>query len=388
MIFTTDRKELIAAIAIAGRVVPKKTPWPILQNLKIVTNAERVTLIGSDGDMTFEVDVPADVETEGVACLPFDPLAKFLGAARTESVKISADDLSAKVQAGRNRVGLSVANVRDYPNYTPPDGDMPELDALSFCQALRFCLAATEDSEARYYLAGVNMSEREDGVHAWGTDGKSAHKAIIHGATEIGGGATLPIAAANVALSVADKRDVIRFMIGGKGWHLARDGMRIWGKVIDGSYPDMDRVIGQFENWQEILTIPRDELSDAISIATVGAEQDSDKSRNVVLHARIGKPMAIKGFKASIGVTQAGYAEVETEAKSEFASPVSAKLLTAAIAGMDGDGISIFGCNEEGRPAIKVTPAQESATLSLTAIALGLRASVEQMGLDDVEDAA
>lgn len=388
MIFTADRKELIAAIAIAGRVIPKKTPWPILQNLKIVTNAERVTLIGSDGDMTFEVDVPADVETEGVACLPFDPLAKFLGAARTESVKISVDDLSAKVQAGRNRVGLSVANVRDYPNYTPPDGDMPEIDGPSFCRAIRFCLAATEDSETRYHIAGTNISERDGDVHVWGTDGHSAHHAIIADLPGIGGGATLPIAAANVALSVADKRETIRFMISDRGWHMARDGMRVWGKVVDGTFPDMDRVTSQFDGWEEVVTATRDDLSGAISVATVGAEQDSDKSRNVVIHARAGHPVAIKGFKASTGVTQAGYAEIEIDAKSDFAAPISAKYLGAAIAGMDDDEVSIFGCDANGRCGIKVTPAQSSATLTLSATILALRASAAQMGIEDNEVAA
>ena len=65
MIFTVEAKDFRAALQIAGRVIPSKSPWPILTNLKIVTNDDRVTLTGSNGDMTFEADVPAEIETEG-----------------------------------------------------------------------------------------------------------------------------------------------------------------------------------------------------------------------------------------------------------------------------------------------------------------------------------
>ena len=88
MKFACDTKAFIAAMGVAGRVIPQKTHIPILQTIKIVTNDSRVTLVGSDGDMTLEMDVVATVQTEGVICLPFEPLSKFVGASKSDSVTI------------------------------------------------------------------------------------------------------------------------------------------------------------------------------------------------------------------------------------------------------------------------------------------------------------
>lgn len=386
MIFTCDAKELSAAIAIAGKVIPAKSPWPILANIKIVSNDSRVTLIGSDGDTTLEVDVPADVQTEGAACITFDPLAKFCASAKGERVTVSISATEARISTGRSRIGLNVARLEDYPNYTPPEGEIADLDADTFCQALRFCLAATEDSEVRYHIAGVNVSETDGDVTLWGTDGNSAHRAVLVGVPAIGGGATLPIMAAQTVLAMADKHDAMRFMISERGWHLTSGAMRAWGKVIDGQYPSMGGVVAQFGEWRPLAVSSRADLTAAIGIATIGTERDSNKAHNVALVADPGAKMVIKGFKASSGVTNAGYAEMEVEGRERFAAPVSAKYLSAALAGITGDEIALF-CAGEGRTAIQVRPAQGSVSLTLEATIMTQRASLAEMGVKWAEAA-
>jgi len=382
MILTAETKPFRAAMQTVGRVVPAKSPWPILTNLKLVTNDDRVTLIGSDGDMTVEADVPANVETEGVACIPFAPLAKFIGAAKADLVKISMDGNAAKVSASRSRIALSAWPVDDYPNYRPPEGEPVTLDRDSFVAALRFAVAAAEDDEVRYHIAGPNISEKPGQVDFWGTDGKSAHHATLHGIDAIGGGGTLPMSAAMVILAAAEKAESVAFMICARGWHLATPGLRLWGKVIDGQYPDMERVISQFEDWSEITIAANDDLSAALSVASCGAEQDSGKSRNLILRAREGEPIVLRGQKAMGGVLAAGRAEMEAEGQMEFAGAISAKYLSAAVAGIPEKDLAIEGCVQEGSAigkAIRVKPAQSSNTLDMSALIMALRVSEAEM---------
>ncbi|WP_299663867.1 DNA polymerase III subunit beta [uncultured Ruegeria sp.] len=371
-----DTKALKDAMGIAGRVVPVKTVWPILTNIKFVANDDRVTLIGSDGDMTFEADVPAEIETEGEVCVPFASLSKFMGAAKSEMVKISDDGKAVKAQAGRSSIALSPSNLGDYPNYRPIDGDPVVLDVPTFCHALRFCAAAVQDSEVKFHIAGPNISEGAGELHVWGTDGQSAHHAILSEIDEIGGGGTLPIAAAQVVLAVAEKVEAMRFMINERGWFLDAGSVRVWGKVIDSPFPDMAKVEERFTDWQDVLHAPNDDLANAISVATCGSETDTEKSSSLILRAYSGQPVVLRGRKSSIGVVQAGRAEIDVEAQCDGCGVASARLLTSALSGLKADDVSLSMSLEDGfAQAVTLKPSQRNANLQLSALILAQRAS-------------
>lgn len=380
MIFTVETQAFAAAVASAAKVIPAKSPWPIMTCLKLVTNDDRVTLIGSDSDTTLEIDVPAEVETEGAICIPFQPLAKFCAAAKPDTIKITITDKEAKAQAGRSRIALSVQSLDDYPHYRPPEGDPVTVDGPTLCHALRFCVAATEEDEVRYNIAGPNFSEGGGFVDVWGTDGKSAHRARIADLDGIGGGGTLPMSAAHVVLALADKAETIDFMICERGWHLMTEGRRVWGKVVESVYPDMERVIGQFNGWRDVATITRDDLTAAVSIATCGTEQDSTKSRNLVIRTAKDSPVIVRGHKVSTGVLHAGRAETEATGLSDFLGVVSSKYLTGATSGMKADDFLIEGAMEgEIANAIRVKPAQASATLDLMALVMAQKANLGEL---------
>lgn len=378
MMFIADTKEFRTALQIAGRVIQSKSPWPVLECLKIVTNDNRITVIGSDANTTFEADLSAEVQTEGVACIPFGTLQKFIASAKADQCKVAVEDRAAKISAGRSRIALGVWPESDYPNYRPADGDPISLDRDTFCAALRFALAAATDDEVRYSIAGPNFSEGADGISVWGTDGSSAHLAKISGVTQIGGGGTVPRPGAHVALSVAEKAESVAFMVCNRGWHLATPNVRVWGKVIDAAFLDMERMVASFPEWSDIAVAPRSHVSDAVNLATCGAAIDAKKSRSLILRAEQGQPIVLRGKSADSGVIHAGRAEVEVEAKADFAGPVVAKYLASALAGIDGDDVVIEGAywpdSTMGR-AIRIKPAQQSATLEMMAMISALRAS-------------
>lgn len=382
MIFTIESKALQAAMATAGRVIPTKSAWPILTQLKIVTNDDRITLVGSDSDTTFEADVGANVETEGAVCVPFEPLAKFVKAAKSDTVKFTLTNDQVKVSAGRSRISLGTGSLDDYPNYRPPEGEAATLDAGTFCAALRFALSAAEEDEVRHHIAGPNLSTDGDDLVIWGTDGHSAHRATITGAGEIGGGATLPIGGAQVILSVCEKQDTVQFMACERGWHLTTAEVRAWGKVIDAQFPDMARVVAQFEGWREIIVAGKDDLSGAINVATCGAEADSTKSRNLILRTAADGPVVMRGQKTVGGVIHAGRAEMDVTGRGEFAGSVSAKYFSAAIGGMASTDFVIEGCVEDGGDygkAIRLKPAQSSDVLDMSALIMAQRVAVQKL---------
>ncbi|OWV44222.1 DNA polymerase III subunit beta [Mameliella alba] len=376
MIFTVEAKDFRAALQIAGRVIPSKSPWPILTNLKIVTNDDRVTLTGSNGDMTFEADVPAEIETEGAAILSHDVLTKFCTASKKGALKVAQDGNVIKVSAGRSRIALSAGPIDDFPIYRPADGEAVDLDADTLARALRFCVAAASTEEAKYYLQGAYITSGNAGVDVFGTDGYGLHIAAMPDAPSVGAGAILPRDAVEFVTSACEDRDTVSLMVGEKGWLCAAGGLRAWGKVVDGSFPDVRRVIEGFGNGDVFAVAPVDDLDGAIRIATVGADEVRKRGRGLVFIAEEGDPIIIRGGKAVSGVTAPGRAEMETAAKASARFCVSSDLLARVLPSFKGD---IEIASLKGGDGVRVRPAQEDAHLALSATIMGIRATEAEL---------
>lgn len=377
MIFTTESSAFQSALRIAGRVIPQKTPWPILANLKIVTNDNRVTVIGSNGDLTFEAEVPAEVETEGVTCIPFDALGKFVSAVKSDQIKVAIADNMAKVTAGRNRISLHCGRAEDYPNYRAVEGDPVALDAPTLCTAMRYCVAAASDQEMQYNLRGVFFDETDPDLNLWGTNGHIASRAVLADVKTVGGGGILPAEAVQILLTIGQKAELIHLNINDQGWSAAVGSTRVWGKVVDGAFPDMRRMLTQFKDWSDAATIDMERVQYGLSVGTVGSSALSDKANKIILKSLGDDAIIFRGGNPANGVGEPGRAEVDASVKTEFAFAVNAKYLTAALTGVDPESkLTIRSADGAG---MQIEPSQSSITARLTSVVLPMRVSPEEL---------
>lgn len=372
MKLTVDAKAFGAALAIAGRVIPTKTPWPVIMNIHLRAEGTSVTLRGTNADTTYEADVAAEVEMPGEAVIPFATLAKFFSAAKGDSLSIEIEDSKATVKCGRGRIVLSSMSGADFPNYAAASGDLVSLDGETFLKALRFCSAAVMPSELKYHIAGVNISEADGWLDLWGTDGKIAHHAKLVGVSHVGGGGQLTLDAIAVIASIADKADAVSFMICETGWHLNVGSVRAWGKVIDARYPDMERALSAFGDWENVANAEAGDVAQALDVAICGADTNSDKTRHIVL--RCTDKMALRGYKPGFGTITAGRVEVDAEINAETAIALNADYLRASLLGIGG-GVSISRSGD----ALRVEPRQLSATLPVEATIFAIRASEAEL---------
>ena len=375
MKFTCETKALSEAMAIAGRVIPQKSPWPILINIKMVTNDDRVTMIGSDGDTTFEVDVPASVEIDGAACLPFATFDKFVRAAKATQVAVDLDSDKALIKSGRSRITLMAGPVDDYPIYKPAEGELVTVDAPSFAHALRFCAAAASTEEAQFYLCGVNFDESEDHVVAWGTNGKVAHRASLTNLETLGGGGIIPSLAAQTILALVEKSDTAKVLITDRGWGVESASTRIWGKVIDGQFPNMNQMMTQFSGWEDLATVDHVDMSAGLEVASCGADTDSDKSKSMILNFKAGDGIILRGGRPLGGVVYAGRSEVTAEVAHDWAGGFNSKYITNAMTGLKVDRVAIKRDVKGDNPVISIRPAQDDATVEMMSVIYGMRMS-------------
>lgn len=293
MKFTANRDVMMKAMARINSIVDARSPIPIIGNVKISAQkaSGSVFLTGTDMDMEVVVRCDASIVSDGDATVPCRVLHDILrklpdGAA----VDVGVGDDAATLRSGRSRFKLSVLPAADFPEMTvgslPTNFKLSATDLLGLIDRTAF---AVSTEESRYYLNGIYLHQvRQEDVpvlRAVATDGHRLARADLPLPAGAGGmdGVILPrkllgelarmldgAGKTEVALAVSPTQ--IRIEIG---------DARVTSKLIDGTFPDYDRVTPS--NFSEVIEIysPED-LVDSVQRVSVIS---NDKSRRVALDA-------------------------------------------------------------------------------------------------------
>ena len=340
---TVETKAAQAAVKALMQVVPSKATIPIMGHIMISPVDDALEMTASDMDTTMRITVRCNDHMPEAVCLPAGPFAEFVGKAKGGEIAIAIDGNAANVSSGRNRIKLATMPAADYPMMKPPVAPVADIDPAAVASALKFCAASVEDSEVRYHIAGVHLVPGDGATDAWGTDGKSVHHWRL---PEISGieAATIPSAAVDVIVSALAGVDSARMGLSERGWALDAPGMSVWGKVIDGGYPDVRRAVSQLGEWLgAVPEVRATDLIDGINGASIGADKDSAKARNMVVKIG-GDGISLRGHKGVSGVMSAGRAFVDCAPTGEFGAILNGDKIRAAASA--GDMLTIQSASE------------------------------------------
>ena len=340
---TVETKAAQAAVKALMQVVPSKATIPIMGHIMISPVNDALEMTASDMDTTMRITVRCNDPMPQAVCLPAGPFAEFVGKAKGVEISVVIDGAAATVSSGRNRIKLATMPAVDYPMMKPPVAPAAEIDPAAVAAAIKFCSSSVEDSEVRYHISGVHLAPGDGVTDAWGTDGKSVHHWRL---PEIVGieAATIPSAAVAVIVSALAGADTARMGLSDRGWSLDAPGMSVWGKVIDGGYPDVHRAVSQFGGWLEAVPEVRAaDLIEGINGASIGADKDSAKARNMVVKIG-GNGISLRGHKGVSGVMSAGRAFVDCAPTGEFGVILNGDKIRAAASA--GDMLTIQTASE------------------------------------------
>lgn len=233
----TQAAFLKSAITLLQRVAKKQSTIPILQMMRI--GEGHVTVCNLD--IEARIDVPM-AGAEGEALVPFWMLRRLLAEVDgTETVTISTVDGAAKVQVdvrvGTGRYILpGMAEVDDYPFIRSSDQLASMIcDGDQLKRAMAFCAGFASKEETRYYLNGICLRR---GV-AYATDGHRLAAARFCDEDALPD-AIVPSEAVKLLLKLPPATSI---SVNDRVMVYRAPGAKITLKLIDGSYPDIKRVI-------------------------------------------------------------------------------------------------------------------------------------------------
>jgi DNA polymerase-3 subunit beta len=294
---TIERGALLKALGHVQSVVERRNTIPILSNVLIDASAGGVSLTATDMDLTIVESIACMVMGEGSATAPahtFYDIVRKLPDGSQVALSTDSETGHLSIQAGRAHFNLPTLPKQDFPapgdEELPTNFDLPSADFRGLIDKTRFAIST---EETRYYLNGIYIHPKTDSengqvLRAVATDGHRLARVEIpmpDGAASMPGVIVPRKAVAEVrklldnagdeSISISLSESKVRFAIG---------GVVLTSKLIDGTFPDYERVI-PVSNDKE-LDIDCAVFSEAVDrVSTISSE----KSRAVKMSAQDGR---------------------------------------------------------------------------------------------------
>src|SRR5208282_3072999 len=363
MKLTIERAALLKALSHVQSVVERSTTIPILSNVLLRAETGRLALSATDMDLEIIERVSVQTEREGRTTAPahtlYDIVRKLREGAQVE-IEASGDRNAMVLRSGRSTFTLQCLPPEDYPIMA--SGDLPHNFALPASE-LRTLIDRTKfaisTEETRYYLNGIYLHATKNDevpvIRAVATDGHRLARVemvLPEGAAGMPGIIIPRKTVLELRKLVEESKDEVDIALSETKIRFAVGEATLTSKLIDGTFPDYDRVIPS--NNDKILEVDCKAFAEAVDrVSTISTE----KSRAVKLTIENGN------LRVSATSPENGTAEEELEARY-LASPLeigfNSRYLLDIAEQIGGEGAQ-FEMSDAGSPTIVRDSADRSA---------------------------
>ncbi|MBX2806298.1 MAG: DNA polymerase III subunit beta [Hyphomicrobiales bacterium] len=291
MRFLIEKAALLKALQHVTSVVERRNTIPILANVSLRAEADALHLKATDLDIEVTETAKAEVMTAGGTTVPahtlHDIVRKLPDGAQIELVD-KGDEGRLAITAGSSRFLLACLPADDFPELGL-DGMSHSfaLHARDLAQLIEKTRFAISTDETRYYLNGIYFEAKEtpDGpsLRAVATDGHRLARmdiALPDGAAGMPGIILPRKTVQELAKLLADHADDVLVELSANKIRFKADDIVLTSKLIDGTFPDYQRVIPQ-SNDKTMHIGTADFISAVDRVSTLSSEKGRAVKLNI-----------------------------------------------------------------------------------------------------------
>lgn len=344
------QEKLARALTVVSRVaMGAKSTLPILSNVLIKVEGEKVSLTSTNLDMAVVDYVPVTNTKDGVITVPARLLAEFIqNLPKGEKIKLSTTGNKVKISTKNYSSIINGADAIDFPELP----DIDEKKAVIFKMgvdefktgASEVVIAASGDT-TRPALTGVYFNTDKGSLYIAATDGyRLAEKKFIEEVqSEVA--AIVPTASVQEVLrSIPEDIDEIELLFDDTQVRFRMGELEITSKLIEGTFPDYRQLIP--DNNDIMVTLDREELTRIVKIAALFA-RESNRAINCVADSKKGK-FIVSSISNEIGENQS---EISVKVSEDGNVKLDSRFLMDALNALDEEKV-MFGFSKDVSPVL------------------------------------
>jgi len=280
-----SRENILSPLQIISGVVERKQTMPVLSNILLEAESDRVTLTGTN----MEVELVCTLETvqvdqPGRITIPARKLSDICRSLPTDAtIQLSLEGEKMHLRSGKSHFTLATLPADQFPNTEESKHEL----ALSFSQkdfkqmldATSFAMA---QQDVRYYLNGMLLEMGNQYVRMVATDGHRLALSTLESDQSIGEEKQVIVPRKGIielGRLLSDTDDEIVISIGDNHIFSKIGNFKFTSKLIDGKFPDYNRVIPK--GGDKVMIADRNGLKNMLSRASILSHENI---RGIQLH--------------------------------------------------------------------------------------------------------
>lgn len=308
MKFKLQQSDLQKALHPVVSVVPSKSTLPILETVLIEAAPDKgITLTATDLDISVRARRPAAVGEQGRVAVAARRLFDVVRELPQQEIEASGDESGLALTCGSGRYRFVGAAVSDFPGLPEISADKDAtLDPRKLERMVRRTLYAVSTDETRPELTGVFLELREKEIRMVATNGHRLARAGLQGAFKIKRDLLLPPKALNQLLRLMGDFTGEVELSGTKNYaRFALDDTQLYSRLLEGPFPDYDRVIPKDNPLQAVIR--RDDLVSSLRRILVLSDSQTRQVR-----------MSLSGVRLRLTAEYQGAGEASEEIPMEY----------------------------------------------------------------------
>lgn len=287
------QENLQRALGRVSRAVATRTTLPVLSNVLIGTEDDRLRIAATNMEIGVTTWVDASIEAEGSITVDARLLSEFVNTLPSGQVDLELDPkrLSLTVRAGRDKAAINGIDAQDFPVITSmKDGDFSvTVDAQLLRERISLVEFAAATDESRPVLAGVLTRFEGETLLLASADG--FRMAVAEGPMTSADGESAASVEERLDLIVPARayrdlarligdydKDVTLSVTSNQAQILASFADTEWvSQLIDGTFPDVKQIVPK--EFATRVDVGRDALLNAVRRASYFARENNDVIR-------------------------------------------------------------------------------------------------------------
>jgi DNA polymerase III subunit beta len=278
MIFITTKEELLNGIQIVQNAITQKSSLPILSNVLLEVERNKLRLTATDLDIGICSTIPVTVEQEGSITVPakkFFDIIKALPDTSEISISMKKNNFIS-IKSGKalfKIIGLPKEEFPRLPEFHDKDSIIIEQKVLK--EMMNLTDFAISKDDTRYVLNGVLFNTKGDKVSIVATDGRrlAAINKTLDKKTLVDREVIIPTKTVQEVKRMLQDEGDITIKFGDNQILFSFTDSFILSRLIEGEYPNYNKVIPE-KSPKEVI-VSREEFLSAAKRASIFTDQDS-----------------------------------------------------------------------------------------------------------------
>lgn len=261
------------ALSNAGRVANSKTSLPILSNILLRTDGNKLLIAATNLEISSSNHIGAKIKKQGEIAVPARLITEFVSQLPKDVISISVSKNKLSIESGRYHSVINGVSSEEFPEL-PVVGETSaevHLPLEDFKQAITQTIITASNDSTRPVLTGVYWHTHEGNLYLAATDGYRLSERLLQPDKQDIKCIIPTSSLQEVIRSIKDDDSEVSVLLNDEEVHFKLNDTIITSRLIDGSFPDYRQLIPTSSDTSAV--IQKDNFTQIVKVSSLFARE-------------------------------------------------------------------------------------------------------------------